>query len=403
MTRDVTLVLVDSAGSILGSLPTFTVDGDWWPEVADIVATARSTSNLDLAVLRVLGPADRPGPPGGRVAYAGEVSTGSALPPLSPVPTGFESALAPHPRRAPWAEPAGPAATVAWARAAMTTLGRPPTTVTQHKTWNLSGVWRLDSADGPAWIKQVPAFFAHEPAVLGWLATAMPGVAPQLLAHDGARMVLEHAAGEDRSDAQPAELALMLTDLLRVQTHATTRVDELLALGVPDRRAPMAIASIAATAELYGPRLPAQISSTLRALVDRLPERLAAVADCGVPDTLVHGDFDGSNVRASDTSRTIMDWGDTTIGHRAMDLWRLTEDLAPDNAAPLIDAWARSWRAHTPGCDPKRAFELLRPVIALQYAAVYVGFLDHIEPSEWPYHATDVPDYLNMAVELDRH
>ena len=33
-------------------------------------------------------------------------------------------------------------------------------------------------------------------------------------------------------------------------------------------------------------------------------------------------------------------------------------------------------------------------------AAVYAGFLDNIEPSEWPYHAADVEDWLRRAAAL---
>jgi hypothetical protein len=42
--------------------------------------------------------------------------------------------------------------------------------VLQQRTWNLSAIWRLDTGYGPVWLKQVPRFFAHEPAVLGYLA-----------------------------------------------------------------------------------------------------------------------------------------------------------------------------------------------------------------------------------------
>jgi hypothetical protein len=40
----------------------------------------------------------------------------------------------------------------------------------------------------------------------------------------------------------------------------------------------------------------------------------------------------------------------------------------------------------------------MRPVAPLYGAAVYAGFVANIEPSEWPYHADDVPASLSAAV-----
>ena len=55
----------------------------------------------------------------------------------------------------------------------------------QVKTWNLSSVWRLPTAAGPAWLKVVPPFFGHEDAMLSRLD---PAVVPPLIAADGPRV-----------------------------------------------------------------------------------------------------------------------------------------------------------------------------------------------------------------------
>ena len=61
---------------------------------------------------------------------------------------------------------------------------------------------------------------------------------------------------------------------------------------------------------------------------------------------------------------------------------------------------AQRWRADVPGSDPLRTVELLRPVAALRAAGVYANFLTDIEPAEHPYHADDVPFWLQRAEEL---
>jgi hypothetical protein len=381
VTRTVTLALLDRDGAVLGALPPFKVATPWWQEVAEVVAGAREHHGADSTVLRLL-EADRPAPPGGHVTYLASV----AGQPRHVVPADID--LSPHPRRAPWAEPGGPPASLAWAVQALAAAGRSVGAVTQMRTWNLSAIWRLHTGTGAAWLKQVPAFFAHEAAVLRWLGTTVPGMAPVPIAADGGRLLLDDIPGTDLHDAGPAERLAILADLHTIQVQAAGHVDELLAAGVPDQRASL-LAGLArdVVAHHGGPELDD--------LMAGLDDRLAAVAACGLPDTLVHGDFHAGNVRGSPERRTIIDWGDSVIGHPAVDLLLMCEGAG--NADQLRAEWSRWWRAAVPGCDPERAVALLEPVVAVRNAAVYAAFLDAIEPSEWPYHAGDVSHWLARA------
>src|SRR6185369_5325274 len=54
--------------------------------------------------------------------------------------------LSDHPLRSPYARPGGPAATVRWAEQVLAERGRPLRTAHQIRTWNLSAIWRLDTA-----------------------------------------------------------------------------------------------------------------------------------------------------------------------------------------------------------------------------------------------------------------
>ncbi|GIG00883.1 hypothetical protein Cci01nite_59760 [Catellatospora citrea] len=380
-----TLVLVDPAGTVLGALPPYEVDLPWWQEVADVVAGARAHHGVDVTVLRLLF-TDQPAPPGGKVTYLAEVAGHPG--PVRPA----AAALVPHPRRAPYAEIGGPAASLAWAEAALAARGRRLTAAAQQRTWNLSAIWRLETDTTPVWLKQVPAFFAHEAAVLRWLGEHCPGTAPVPLAADGGRVLLDDLPGTDRYGAPAAERLLMLSSLHTVQLVAAGRVDELLALGVPDQRPPhLAERLRAVVARDAAP----PHADRLAALLHGLDDRLAELSACGLPDTLVHGDFHPGNVRGAADRHAVIDWGDSVLGHPAIDLLRMCERLA--DPEPLRRAWARSWRTAVPGCDPERAVALIEPLVALRNAAAYAGFLDAIEPSEWPYHADDVPYWLAQA------
>jgi hypothetical protein len=387
----VTLVLVDGHGGLLGALPPYEVAAPWWPEVSDVVDGARRRYGTEVTVLRLLA-TERPAPHGGAVTYLAECS-GAAPAGLAPV----EVDLRDHPLRAPWARPGGPAASLAWAADQLARLGRRPAEVRQQRTWNLSAIWRLDDPDGGAWLKQVPRFFAHEPAVLRWVAGTAPGLVPAVLAADSGRVLLAHAAGEDRYGAPPAELADLIDDLHAIQHRSAAEVDALLSAGVPDRRWAVLLDLVRDTVDRHGPDLDRHTRAALRPLVDGLDERVAAIDACGLPATLVHGDFHPGNTRSDGRTRTLLDWGDSFVGHPGFDALRLIEEQPPDSAHVLRRHWGRRWQEQVPGSDPERSLELLAPVAALRSAVVYAGFLDAIEPTERRYHAADVGLQLRRA------
>ncbi|WP_238008231.1 aminoglycoside phosphotransferase family protein [Dactylosporangium sp. AC04546] len=383
--RTVTLVLVDGSGSVLGSLPAFDVDLPWWAEVADVVAGARDRFGAEVTVLRLLH-AERPQQPGGAVTYLASVH--GPVPGLAPADVD----LHPHPRRAPYAEVGGPEASLRWAAAELRYLGLgAPVRTVQRKTWNLSALWQLDGVSRRYWLKHLPPFLKAESEVLAWLGVVAPGAAPRLLAADGTgRQLLGDLPGEDRFGAPAAERFAMADLLHGVQRWALDEPPR----GVLDRRGTLLYRQIMVAAEPWLSEI-----FGLDELLSGLPERLAAVADCGVPDTLVHGDFHPGNVRAAPgVPLAVLDWGDAFLGHPGFDILRLTQGLPPSDEAALIEHWAAQWRRVAPGSDPIRVAALLRPVAALLGAVVYANFIHNIEPSEWPYHALDVPDCLRTAV-----
>jgi len=364
--RVVTLILVTGEGEVLGAMPPFAVGTPWWQEVSEFADEARP-------VLRLLWVEGR------EVTYLAETSV-----PVAGL-RAVEVDLGPDPRRAPYAEVGGPAASLAWARGV---LG--PVTAHQQRTWNLSAIWRLDR-DGRtvAWLKQVPSFFGHEPAALRLVDSLAPGLVPPLIAAgaDG-RMLLAHVDGSDRYGGDADLCERIASAFHPVQVAAASNKSYL--SEIPDGRIELELVR----------RVAAPFFDTidgLGELVDELPERLEAIDECGLPDTLVHGDLHPGNVRTDDTGRlTIMDWGDCVIGHPALDILRLTEGL--DAPEPVIERWAYRWKQAQPGSEPLRSARLMRPIAALRFAVVYAGFLDRIEPAEWPYHRDDVPACLSAAV-----
>jgi hypothetical protein len=396
----VTLVLCTADGVMLGSLPPFDVAVPWWQEVSDVVSAARDLHNLDVTILRLL---QTYGPPasGGEVTYLAEVAAAHPTIPLLPLlPWADPTTMDDHPLRQSWARPGGPAADLAWADSALVQRGTPRSgPAVQKRTWNLSSLWRLPTTSGMAWLKVVPPFFAHEGRVL---STLDPAVLPPLIAHDGPRVLLDEVNGEDQYDA-PLPLLLGMVDLLvRLQVEWAGRTDELHMLGGPDWRSSALEALVARTVERCAGDLDGSVARRLESLVSSLPQRFADIAACGVPETLVHGDFHPGNVIGDGDRLVLIDWGDSGVGHPLLDHAAFTERLDPADRAVVVEHWSARWRDAVPGCNPDRARDLLAPVAALQRAAMYQMFLDNIEPSERIYHAADPADWLARAAALLR-
>ncbi len=360
-----------------------------------MVRGAQDHHGVQVTLLRLL-EADRPSPHGGSVTYLAEATERVPAEP-------WNGQLNEHPLRLSWARPGGPAADLAWADAAFAVRGihriGPPE---QVRTWNLSSIWRLPAEGQTVWLKVVPPFFAHEGPLLERL---QGGRVPTLLAHhehSEGRLLLSEIPGEDLYTPPLQVLLKMVTLLVGLQRQWIDRTNELLALGLPDWRAPWLIAAVRQLVERAGPKLSGADRGTLATFVDGLYDRFASVDGCGLPDTLVHGDFHPGNHRGDATSLVLMDWGDSGVGHPLLDEPAFLDRVSGEDAPAVREHWHREWRAALPGSEPDRASRLLAPIAAARHAVIYQRFLESIEPSERPYHQADPTDWLQQTAALVR-
>jgi aminoglycoside phosphotransferase (APT) family kinase protein len=412
--RLATLVLADPAGRVLGALPEAGIEVGWWPEAWPLVDLARERHSLDVTVLRLLDAPDVPVPAHGRVAYlaaaADEPAPGEPAPgvlrPLPPDDPLRMLAEEDHPRRAPWARPGGIEATLRRADAVLAAAGRRRTgPARQVKTWNLSSVLTLPTADGTVWCKSVPAPLAHEGRLLGTLAELVPGLAPLPLgiwAEPGgaATVLLGDAPGEPLWEAPTPLLERLAVRWVDAQAATASHLDELASAGVPDRRAEplLAVVRDLAARPDVGADLSDAEAAGLDRLVDDLPARLAELAACGLPDTLVHGDLHPGNWVGDRERQVLIDWGDSVLGSPAFDAHTLLQRVPPESRPAVTAAWQGAWSRHVPDADPVRALELAEVVAALRGAAVYRGFLDAIERTERRYHDRDPAAMIRIAL-----
>jgi Ser/Thr protein kinase RdoA (MazF antagonist) len=215
-------------------------------------------------------------------------------------------------------------------------------------------------------------------------------------------MLLAEIAGKDLYAAELPLLREMVNLLVELQRAWGDRLAELLALGLPDWRAPALGAAIANVVERIRDQIPAEDRTTLAGFVRGLPRRFDDVAACGIRDPLVHGDFHQGNFRGDGRALTLLDWGDSGVGHPLLDQPAFL-DRVPNGAIDAVRAhWLQQWSEAVPGSDPARASVLLAPVAAARQAVIYRSFLDNIEPSEQPYHRADPTMWLIRTAALVR-
>jgi Ser/Thr protein kinase RdoA (MazF antagonist) len=387
------LVLVDASGAVIGKLPPLQSPVPWWPEVETLVSAVRERFGFDVTILRLLR-SPPSGMRGGRVTYLAQVASRVDCAPC-------DEMLDEQPLRNTYAKVGGPAVDLDWARAVLAQHGlavaAPPV---QVKTWNLSSLWRLPLADESAWLKSVPAFFRHEGALIEALGTDAP--VPRLVGHEPGRLVMRYIPGEDLFDATHEQRIAMLDMLVGLQNAWSARVDELLALGLPDWRAPSLTTAIEKTFERTRHELDPGDANVIDRFIERLEARFSALDACGIADSLVHGDFHPGNVRGIGTDLTILDWGDAGVGHPLLDVPAFMDRAPAERASTLRDYWIAAWRAAYRTSDPARAWDVIAPIAVARRAVVYRGFLDNIEPAEHPYHRTDPRDCLQRVAEILR-
>ena len=202
-----------------------------------------------------------------------------------------------------------------------------------------SAVYRFATDRGDVYFKACGPSQAHEPVLATWLAAHYPDCMIPVWAADAARgyclmpnggptLTEALATGGDEAGHWQRVLALQAA----VQRDMMPAADDLLALGVLDRRPTVLPGLLAALLErpehlLVGEpdALTPDDVTQLRALLPRLSVICDELAAIGPPDTFVHDDFHEDHIftiaQPDGTWRYVFfDFGDACIGHPFMQL-----------------------------------------------------------------------------------
>jgi hypothetical protein len=376
--KSVTAV-VTSDGAPVGAVGPFSVDAPWWAEVETVTEHLGAVLGVPAYVLRLMHVEGGQAPRGGHVTYHVEAPGTTASLPAAELDGA-------DPRRAYYATAEGLRELFMWARETLAAQGIAVTgPIAQRKTWNLAALFRLPTDRGPVWCKALPAFAEDEARVMAEFATADATLVPEVLGAAEGRLLLAHLPGEDCWHAPDEVLAAGIHRYVAAQAALTPPswlqhrdyagdIDALL-----DRDLGLTADEVAAA----------------RALLPGWAE----LADCGLPTTIVHGDFHSGNWRSEGGGPpAVLDFADAHAGTPVIDGLRVTEFGNPARTPAAHAAWVAAWRAACPGSDPARALTVGEPLSQLYFAVRYQEFLDGIEVSERIYHEGDPASCVRAAL-----
>ncbi|MFJ2398739.1 phosphotransferase [Streptomyces sp. NPDC087843] len=433
MTRTVS-AWVGAGDEVLGVVGPFAVDIPWWSEAAPVVDRLEKLLGVPVLVLRLLDVDGGEGGRDGHVTYHVE-ALGRPAPGLleqravDPDLLGGDEAF-----RSPWARADGLRELLGWAEDTLASAGRPVTgPVEQRRTWNLAGLFRLPTARGPVWLKATPRFAADEAAAIGAFARVDTGLVPVLLGSGERRILMEHIPGVDCWQPTAETVGAAMERIVAAQAALAEQGpacpgdgsspqdradgsalpgsrdglsssgagdDRSSPSGVPDRRIRGLVSAVHAL--LDGP-VAGELTGQELIAARELTRRWDLLAECGLPDTLVHGDFHPGNWRSDGGPPVVVDFADAHWGHPVLDGLRVHHFLPESSRAAAARAWAGAWKARVPSSDPARALAVAEPLALLTYAVRYQEFLDGIEPSERAYHEGDPVDAIRAALRSARN
>jgi hypothetical protein len=231
----------------------------------------------------------------------------------------------------------------ALAAAGLVRTGEPETV----RDWMVSRVLRIPVAGGAVWFKAVPQLFAHEGAIIAWVAAVCPDVVPRLVGTGPGWLITEEMPAEVGAPRESA-----LEALARVQHASVGRTAELRRLGCPDR----SLGQLVRDLEELVPRadlLPPPLRGRMRAALPLVTLAVRAVDDLAIPDTLVHGDLQEDNARWTERGWLVIDWTDACVGNPFVEAARPLMHAGVEQWAHARSALTRAWE----GTVPREALE----------------------------------------------
>jgi hypothetical protein len=242
---------------------------------------------------------------------------------------------------------------------------------------------RFGTIHGPAyWLKATCLPSTHEFEVTRTIARCCPEFLPPLIAArtDWNAWVTEEA-GQPLQDVLSLGAFEQSTHCLaELQITSAAHVDDLLACGCFDQRMPILRAHLPALilyledamARQTSIKVPLLTARRLNELGCLIEEATAAIETLGVPDALIHNDFNPGNILFDGMRAVFTDWSEACIGFpfltfRHLQVQALEADETHTWGPRLKEIYKEHWRACLNESQIEKAFALSPPLAIASY------------------------------------
>jgi hypothetical protein len=285
-------------------------------------------------------------------------------------------------RRSPWARPGWFASAAAWIEEAIRELGYVQSSpVQQLRNWSISSLLYVPTSDGKLYLKAASALplFVNEPLLTQILSHLFPEEIPAVVKIDRERRWMLMCDFAPAKWQQPVDLAPIMRAYAAMQRTSAGHINKFFAATCRDRR--LAVLSGQIDLLIADPETRAALSdeqyATLVEMAPDLKRRCAAVAECNIPATLIHGDLHLGNITQRSAGYLFFDWTDACIAFPFLDLFQL---YFYDTNKGARDAYLECWRDLESPPRLLELWELAKPLCALHHAVSYLSIIHNIEP-----------------------
>jgi hypothetical protein len=277
-----------------------------------------------------------------------------------------------------------------------------------------STVMMVPTKSGMLYFKACASVFAHETALTDYLAKFRPSLFPELIAVDlehswilmrDSGTPLRHHVRTDKSIERWQKVMPLYVNL---QKDLTSHTDELLVLGVIDRRLAKLpalfetlIADEASMLLDMEDSLTSEEYSRLKKSVPEFTALCEKLASYGIPETIHHDDFHDANIFIKDEQVIFTDWGESAITHPFFTLVVIMRsvdnsfgiDFSPQ-ADQVRDMYLKHWTSYAPPEQLRSIVQLAQRIGYINRALTWKMSIEQMPESFKREYALAVPSYL---------
>jgi hypothetical protein len=282
-----------------------------------------------------------------------------------------------------------------------------------------STVLTVPTDGGLLYFKATAPYLSYEPALTDFLFSTRPDVTPDLLAIDQMRgWMLMRDSGTPLRTFIKAEKSVdrwreIMPLYVGLQKELTHRIDDMLSLGVPDRRLdslPEMFSSLVGDKASLLVDQPDSITSDeyrrLQASVGEFEKMCLALNSFGIPATLHHDDFHDGNLFIQNERVIFTDWGECAITHPFFTLVVMLRgaenslDLSPgaSELALMRDWYLSEWTDFAPMKELQSTVKLAERIGLVNRALTWHWVISHLPEEVKPDYAMAVPTYLKEFI-----